>query len=253
MNSSAYVTISAGAGGDSSTSQTDETRERVNYEVSQTEREITQGPGAVKRLTVAVLVNGTLTTAADGTEQFQPRSDEELAALRELVASAVGFDEARGDIITIKTMQFQAVTPQGTAVDAGFLDKVAIDVMSMIQAAVLAIVALILGLFVVRPLLSRSTETPIAQLAPPPVVETSADGDSTEMTALTGEIEDGDAIPRQMTLVQNQGHADTASGLPTLSDSSEDPVERLRALIGERQEETVEILRSWLEGEEESA
>ena len=36
-----------------------------------------------------------------------------------------------------------------------------------------------------------------------------------------------------------------------LDDSTDDPVARLRALIGQRQEETVEILRNWLEGEEE--
>jgi flagellar M-ring protein FliF len=34
---------------------------------------------------------------------------------------------------------------------------------------------------------------------------------------------------------------------------SEDPVDRLRSMIGERQEETVEILRSWLEEKEENA
>jgi len=154
-------------GGDSSTSQTSETRERVNYEVSQTEREITQGPGAIKRLSVAVLVNGTVATGADGAEEFQPRTEEELSALRELVASAVGFDEARGDVITLKTMQFEAVAPLGTAAEASVFDALNIDMMSVIQAAVLAIVALVLGLFVVRPVLSRPAAPPVAQLAPP--------------------------------------------------------------------------------------
>lgn len=55
-----------GAAGDSSSSQVSETRERINYEVSETERQITMVPGAVKRLTVAVLVNGTTTTDANG-------------------------------------------------------------------------------------------------------------------------------------------------------------------------------------------
>ena len=35
--------------------------------------------------------------------------------------------------------------------------------------------------------------------------------------------------------------------------NSEDPVERLRAMIGDRQEETVQILRGWLEEKEERA
>ena len=44
--------------------------------------------------------------------------------------------------------------------------------------------------------------------------------------------------------------------LPAIGDVStgaEDPVDRLRAMIGERQEETVEILRNWLEEKEERA
>ena len=55
----------AGGGGDSSSSQSSETRERVNYEVSETMREVTRVPGAIKRLTVAVLVNGSYDAAAD--------------------------------------------------------------------------------------------------------------------------------------------------------------------------------------------
>ena len=39
----------------------------------------------------------------------------------------------------------------------------------------------------------------------------------------------------------------------SLEQAAEQTVERLRALIGERQEETVEILRNWLENEEEKA
>ena len=66
------------AGGDSSSSQNSETRERVNYEISETEREVTLAPGAIKRLSVAVLVNGTSGTDANGAPVFEPRSDEEL-------------------------------------------------------------------------------------------------------------------------------------------------------------------------------
>ncbi len=238
-------------GGDSSSSQTSETRERINYEVSETERQVTMAPGAIKRLTVAVLVNGTLSTDANGVETFQPRSDEELESLRELVASAVGFNETRGDVITLKTMQFEPQLPAGTSVEASLLDKLAIDVMSLVQAAVLAIVALVLGLFVVRPLLSGTAPEAPAQLVPPLLPD---DGAATSLTPLTGEIDDGAIDPADMALVADGSTLQdgTVSALPSLGEpDTSDPVERLRALIGERQEETVEILRNWLEGEEE--
>ncbi|MEO3413212.1 flagellar basal-body MS-ring/collar protein FliF [Roseovarius sp. CAU 1744] len=245
------------AGGDSSSSQTSETRERVNYEVSATEREITNVPGAIKRVTVAVLVNGTTGVDDTGAQVYQPRSDEELSALRELVSSAVGFDEARGDVITLKTMQFETIAPAGTVSEPSMFASLGLDVMSIIQAVVLGIVAIVLGLFVVRPLLSKPPAAAGQLSAPEPAIPAPSSAESADaVQALTGEIAednfDGADIP-----VISGGGADSANAgevLPALGTGDPvDPVERLRGLIGERQEETVEILRSWLEGEEENA
>jgi flagellar M-ring protein FliF len=240
------------AGGDSSNSQSSQTRERVNYEVSETEREVITQPGAIRRLTVAVLVNGSMTTAADGTETYEPRSEEEMGALRDLVASAVGFDENRGDVITIRTLEFQPPSAEGTFAQASFFESMALDVMSLLQAAVLAVVALILGLFVVRPILARPVVAPQAALPPaaPPQADAGLSGQ-----ALNGEIDDSDFDAGRLSLVSGDtdrsGPAD--AGLPALASTEEDPVARLRTMIADRQEETVEILRGWLEGEEEKA
>lgn len=244
------------AGGDTSSSQTSETRERVNYEVSATEREITNIPGAVKRVTVAVLVNGTTGIDDAGTEVFQPRSEEELGALRELVASAVGFDEARGDVITLKTMQFEALAPAGTLAEPSMFASLGLDLMSIIQAVVLGIVAIVLGMFVVRPLLSKPP-SPAAQLSGPEgaLPAQAPAGASDDVQAITGEIAEDNFDGADIPVISNAGANGSEDGqnLPALgSDAPVDPVERLRGLIGERQEETVEILRSWLEGEEEN-
>lgn len=239
------------ATGDSSSSQSSETRERVNYEVSETEREITVAPGAIKRLSVAVLVNGSTGTDADGNDVFQPRTGEELSALRDLVASAVGFNEARGDVITIKTMEFQAITPLGTTAEATLLDRFSLNVMSLIQMTVLALVAIILGLFVLRPLL-RTPATVSGSNAALPDMRNETEAIKPE--ALTGEIDDGTLEPSGLSLLPDRKSVaqNTRDDLPALPQEEESPVERLRALIGERQDETVEILRSWLEGEEET-
>lgn len=242
-----------GAVGDSSSSQVSETRERVNYEVSETERQITMAPGAVKRMTVAVLVNGTTTTDASGAEIFAPRTEEELSDLRELVASAVGFDEARGDEITLKTMQFELPEPLGSGPQSSFLSSFAFDAMSLIKAAVLAVVALVLGLFVIRPVLARQPDSQ-PQLATPGGTDEPGYSDSlgdfgTPPNALTGEIQDDMANAGGLPMLSGDG----GMGLPSLDSDDQDPVERLRSMISERQDETVEILRNWLEGEEERA
>ena len=238
-----------GAGSDSSSSETSETRERINYEVSQTERQVTLAPGAIKRLSVAVLVNGISTANADGTQQFEARPEEELIALKELVASAVGFDEARGDVITLKTMQFEAIVISGTEATSSFLPAFSLDWMALIKSAVLAVVALVLGLFVVRPVLTRPPQQPAAQLE---ALNTRLEqGQQQPVPPLTGEIDTSDVPAASMTVVSNTtpelGHSDNAA----LQGNTLDPVERLRTMIGEREDETVEILRNWLEGEEE--
>ncbi|MFK7744703.1 MAG: flagellar basal-body MS-ring/collar protein FliF [Roseobacter sp.] len=239
-----------GGDGENSSSQNNETRERINYEVSETEREIVRAPGAVKRVTVAVLVNEVTVVDDAGQSNFEPRSEQELEALRDLVSSAVGFDEARGDIITIKSMGLQSISPQGTEVTRSFMDDVNIDVMSAIQMAVLAIVTLILGLFVVKPLLSRPSDAASQDV---PALPHASDGQATD-SGLNGEIASDDFDLPDLPMISTFG--DDGDGLPDLnigSPMSDDPVDRLRNLIGERQDETVEILRTWLEDKEESA
>ena len=240
------------AGDGKSSSRRSETRERINYEVSQTEREITRAPGSIRRMTVAVLVNGSADPSAGDTEKFVPRPAEELEALRELVASAVGFDEARGDVITLKTMRFKAAAPAGTAAETSALAGLGIDMMRIVQIAVLSLVALVLGLFVVRPVLTRPAP---AQLAAPDTQTDSAAGPedaAARNMALTGEIDEGEIDADGMPVISGATRAGNASD-PDGRAVAEDPAARLRGLIGERQEETVEILRSWLENEEEPA
>jgi flagellar M-ring protein FliF len=76
--------------------------ETVNYELNSIRSETVREPGELKRLAVAVVVDGT--TDSSGT--FHPRSQEELDRISELVRSAVGFDAKRGDKVTVETMRF---------------------------------------------------------------------------------------------------------------------------------------------------
>lgn len=220
-----------GDGGSSS----EESRESVSYDVSETLREVTRAPGDIRRLTVAVLVDGEQVTAADGTVSWQPRSDEELAVLRELVAAAAGLDEARGDVLTLKTLEFRPIDAMAEPIAAGLL--AGLDLTRITALGLLALVALGLGLFVLRPALRAARE---AQAAPTPLALPL--GPMATEPALTGEISDGfdmSALPM------------IASDFPDERGLPEDPAARLRRLIEERQTESLAILRSWMEAGEE--
>jgi flagellar M-ring protein FliF len=220
----------AGTGGASS-NENSENRAITNYEVSETERQLIKGPGAVRRLTVAVLVNDVKTVTDDGTVSVTPRSEEELASLQELVASAVGFDEARGDIITLKSMAFEPLAALGAEV-ATPVPGMPLDTMQLIQVAVLAVVALILGLFVVRPILLQSR----------PAISA---GDAIALP----EPEEIDP-PMAMAIGDDSMGEFMGSDLSAMEGSSADPVSRLRQMITDRETETIQILQDWIEDPE---
>lgn len=238
-----------GADGGKSQSQSSETRERTNYEVSETRRELLRTPGAVKRISVAVLVDGVVTTNSDGTTSWAARPDAELTALHDLVASAVGFDKARGDVITLRSMQFETVPALGTEASAGLLGNVYLDLTRIMQIALLALVALVLGLFVARPILMQKAAPQMAELPAP-------DEDISVRPALTGAIDEGEVSHGEMQVVPDLEFADLQMPM-AMADSfdmdDQDPVARLKRMIEARQAETVEILRSWMEDREEKA
>ena len=228
-----------GAAESGSTSEQTETRTVTNYELSETSRELVRAPGAVRRLTVAILVNDVTTTAADGTPATSPRSDEELAALSELVASAVGLDAARGDVITIKSMSFDVGAPLGTEAVAG--GGMPLDVTSLIRLAVLAAVALILGLFVVRPILTSSRGAQQSDL-PDALPDYSGAAGRSGAALSSLPLEDYQDGPEMQTMTFDINGSEEAEVI--------DPVTRLRRLIEERQDETIQILQNWIEDPE---
>ncbi|MCJ2165919.1 MULTISPECIES: flagellar basal-body MS-ring/collar protein FliF [unclassified Pseudodesulfovibrio] len=86
----------------------DSTRESrtTNFEINKQEESIITPMGELKRLTVAVIVDGTWETNADGESVYVPRSAEDIERIRTLIANAVGFDEARGDTIEVSNISF---------------------------------------------------------------------------------------------------------------------------------------------------
>ena len=234
----------AGGGSDTSQAENSQVRERINYEVSETQREILRTPGAIKRLSVAVLIDGIRTTDAAGLPAWQPRPEEEMQALRELVASAIGFSDERGDSLTLKTMEFEPPIAEGTPPVPGMFGPIAFDAMRLAQLGILGVVTILLGLFVVRPILAPPARPEPFALVPP------APNDVRGQQALTGVI-DNASPPRGETLQVAGGGAGGAMG--ALEEPGADPVDRLRKLIDERQEESLEILKSWMEDTEEPA
>lgn len=156
------------------TEQGTSTEEVTNYEINKTTQTAVTEAGAIKRLSVAVVVDGTYVTDGSGASTYTPRSADEIAQILTLVRSAVGYTEARGDSVEVVNMQF-AERPElaapGTDSAAGLLDFTRDDIMNGAEMAVTLLIALALVFFVMRPLLKRVLTPETQPLALPTAAE----------------------------------------------------------------------------------
>ena len=146
---------------DTATTRTRSTRaeETINYEISRTTRNHVRETGQVRRLSVAVLVDGSYRTLENGQTEYVPRPEEEMRQIEALVRSAIGADPVRGDTIEVVNMRFTAPESE-FAGDSGttFLGMQRDDLFRVAEMAVLAIVAVLVILLVIRPLMARAFE-----------------------------------------------------------------------------------------------
>jgi flagellar M-ring protein FliF len=155
---SVAANIPGGAGSDlnTNTSSTGSTDSTTNYEISKTVRTEVQEPGTVKRLSVAVAVDG-LTAAAgkDGKPgAYTPRSAQEMQQIEQLVRSAVGFNSDRGDQISVINVRFPTADDgEGVVASSPLMGFDKNDIMRAVELAVLAVVGILMIFFVARPLL----------------------------------------------------------------------------------------------------
>lgn len=149
----AQAPTGTGSGRKSDSTRTEET---TNYEISRTTRTSTVDGGQLKRLSVAVVVDGTTVTDANGKTTYTPRSKPDMAQIESLVKSAIGFDQKRGDVVQVVNMPFARIDDGPVApAPEPFLGFDSADWFKIIEVAILSLTALLLGFFVGRPLVKR--------------------------------------------------------------------------------------------------
>ena len=142
----------ATASGDQSKDSSGRTEETTNYEISKTVKTSTVDGGDIKKVSVAVVVDGSGDTAAS----YKPRTPEEMSKITALVKSAMGFDTTRGDLVQVTNMQFARIEDaNGTPAPKPLLGLDSSYWFKIIEAGIMCLTALLIGLFVARPLINR--------------------------------------------------------------------------------------------------
>ncbi len=228
------------------------TSEILNYGNSKTERTVIRSSGAMKRLSVAVVVDGTLATDEAGVETYTPRTAEQMTEIEALVKTAIGFDAERGDSVTVSNVRFSRPAPIGDVAKPGMFSFSKDDVMRAIELLILAIVSIAMMIFIVKPLVSGIAAGGVGLggapalaaagggapvlVSPDTVVQqlpASVGGGSTEVGALpspelTAHMED------TIDVAKIQGQVKASS------------VNKVAEIVESHPEESISILRTWL-------
>ena len=77
-----------------------------NYEVSRKVETTTAQYGQITKIKAAVIIREMKSVSPEGTVTFEKFSDEKLVEIKSLVQEALGFDQARGDSVTVTSSPF---------------------------------------------------------------------------------------------------------------------------------------------------
>ena len=214
--------------------------ETVNYEISKTVRtEVIEG-GRVKRLSVAVLVDGNYNRGANGQPEYQSRAPDELERINALVRSAIGFDQRRGDTIEVINLRFAEAPPVSDLKELTMFERLFTfskdDTFRMLELGVLGLVTIFVFLFVIRPLMATISAPDKAAKT---VVVQGPNGQTVTVAApaaLTGPETPPTDTEKMIEMSQINGAIQARS------------VEKVGEVASKNPQETVAILRQWVHG-----
>jgi flagellar M-ring protein FliF len=234
------------AAGASSRTKGTRTEETINYEISKTVKSHVRESGQVRRLSVAVLVDGMYTPNAEGgAPAYAPRSKEEMAQIEALVRSAIGFDAVRGDTVEVINMRF--ATPDAEFADGSeaiFLGMAKDDLFRIAEMVVLAIVAILVILLVIRPLMARAFERNDGAAG-----EDEAERLLTDQSAAQAQLMGPGALAQDLALEDAQAGEELEQMIDINRVEGRVRASSLRKvgeIVDKHPEEAVSIIRSWL-------
>ena len=149
-----------------------------NYEIDRTVAYTRQPAGRLQRLSVAVLIDNLRTTDADGNVKETPLTEDQLGRINTLVRDAVGFDDKRGDSVSVVNQSFlPETTPEEQDIPTTpFWEKPILRDLAKILSGLVVLV--LLFLFVIRPLMrSLSSVVKGVMVAPPALPAAAAGGE----------------------------------------------------------------------------
>lgn len=219
--------------------QANRTEETVNYEISKEVISQVRKNGVIKRLSVAVIVDGTYTLNPNGTKTYVPRTEKEMELLTTLVRSAVGYDANRGDTVEVINLPFfnpdDLLRLEDPILFMGFTKQ---EIMKMVEGLGVALVAVLVILLVVRPLIVKAFEQPENEEEENLLMGPSDDLQQLPSPSSGGVLTETDQLEELIDIAKVEGRVKASS------------VRKIGEIIDQHPEEAVSIIRSWMYSDE---
>lgn len=245
--------VGPGAGSSDSRNRAEDS---TQFEIGNTRRETVTEAGDLRRVSVAVLVNGIHETSDGGDAVYQERPAEELERLAQLVRASVGFDAARGDTVSVDSLRFMDYSsglgePVRTTLGQTLIGALP-SVLRSVFALLIVAAVLLLG---VRPVLNRVWPEEAAALPRPPQPgkPDSPEGGDARMVegpkgtpkALTAEVPEF-STGRVEQIPEGEAPEDYVRLVSVQGAVLKRHLEAMGRLVEDEQEASLRMLRGWL-------
>lgn len=223
-------------GGSNASENQARTEETINYEIGRTIRNMVKEGGEVKRLSVAVILEGRYeasTTDEEGNVtpgEYIPYSQAELAQFENIVKTAIGYNEARGDTISVTDMPFAGVEEMEIPELKPILFSTS-QILEIAKQGLMVVGMLLVIMMVIRPAINAITRVPSA---PPEALAAAGVQTAGPVVQENTQTEGGD-----------EGMIDIAKVDGKVREST---VKKVTEIIDQHPEESLTAVRSWMAG-----
>lgn len=253
-----------GTNGTGSGASEDENRnsaeEVINYEIAKTVKTEVIEAGQLKRISVAVLVDGIYTKNNNGEVQYAPRSNEQLDRIAALVRSAVGYDQERGDTIEVVNLPFAEQPTEPISAETSWLELTKQDYFKLAELGVIALLTLFVLLFVIRPLLKQVLKSDESMITATTKAKALTDNTTNNNQDASLPTQQNMAIQNaaQNSILKNIGNSDTAALSPenemlraieaaqNAGEAQNTSIKHIGEMVDKNPDETLKIIRGWL-------
>ncbi|MFK8043156.1 flagellar basal-body MS-ring/collar protein FliF [Congregibacter sp.] len=213
-------------------------RSTINYEMDKTISHVRETPGALQKLSIAVVLDYIESTADDGTTSRVPMPQERIDEVTSLVREAVGFDAARGDTVSVISASFvEAPAIEDAVIETSLMEQ---DWIWQLAKGLLVLVVLLTLVFVVVRPLVKFAAVPVPMMQAPQNLQ----GPGQQQVAALG----GGAMADDQVTLGGQGQVGLpgAAGAAGGAGGYQQQLQMARSVAAGEPDRAAQVVRGWV-------